>query len=86
MVVCTDNNLNLSEDQINQLLNMASQRLGTDPQQLKNQLMSGSLDGLGGEGGSQLNQLLSNPQAMEKLMSSSKIKTMLGALLGRGNP
>ena len=83
-----NNNFNLSPDQLDQLLGVAGQKLGTDPQQLKSQLQSGALDGVMNrippEKAQEINALLQDPQALEQFLSSPKVKMMLAALLGKG--
>ena len=44
-----DHNFNLSPEQTQQLLNIAGEKLGADPEQLRQQLESGKLDGLMGK-------------------------------------
>jgi len=78
------NNLNLSDDKVNALLNMASQKLGKSPDDLKSQLQSGNLDSLMGgidpKAASQIQNLLSNPAALEALMKNEQLRKLLGGL------
>ena len=82
-------NLNLSREQIDTLLGVAAQRLGTSPEKLRNQLESGSLEDVMGAlnnsgGSSKLTQLLSNPKAVEQLLNSPQARQLIGQILGSG--
>ena len=78
------NNLNLSDDKVNALLNMAGQKLGKNPSDLKDQLQSGNIDslmsGLDPKAASQIQNLLSNPAALEALMKNEQLRKLLGGL------
>ena len=75
--------MNISPEKLDMLLKTAGQRLGKDPQALKNQLQSGSLDGLGIDQNQQrqIGDLLKDPQAMAKFFEQPQIKDMLQQLM-----
>ena len=75
--------MNISPEKLDMLLKTAGQRLGKDPQVLKNQLQSGSLDGLGIDQNQQrqIGDLLKDPQAMAKFFEQPQIKDMLQQLM-----
>ena len=75
--------MNISPEKLDMLLKTAGQRLGKDPQMLKNQLQSGSLDGLGIDQNQQrqIGDLLKDPQAMAKFFEQPQIKDMLQQLM-----
>ena len=81
-----DNKFNLSEEQMNSLLQIAGAKLGTDPNQLKQKLMSGSFDDvlkkLGTQNASQINRLLSDTKALEQLLASDQARQLINSLLG----
>lgn len=80
------NNLNLSQDNFNALLQMAGKKLGKDPEELKAQLESGNVDnltrGLDAKSAKQLNSVLSNPKLLEAMMNSDQVKKLLSGLAG----
>lgn len=82
------NNFNLSEDKQNALLQMAAQKLGKSPAELKAQLESGNLDslakGMDAKSVQQINSLLNNPKALEALLANEKIRGILSGL-GKGS-
>ena len=75
--------MNIPPEKLDMLLKTASQRLGKDPQMLKNQLQSGSLDGLGIDPNQQqqIGNLLKDPQAMARFFEQPQIKDMLQQLM-----
>ena len=75
--------MNISPEKMDMLLKTAGQRLGKDPQQLKNQLQSGNLEGLGIDQSQQrqIGDLLKDPQAMAKFFEQPQIKGMLQQLM-----
>lgn len=78
------NNLNgISPDKLDALLKTAGQRLGKDPQALKNQLQSGNLNGLGvnEQQQQQIGQLLKDPQALSNFFEQPQIKQMINQLM-----
>lgn len=82
------NNFNLSEDKQNALIQMAAQKLGKDPAELKKQLESGQIDnitkGMDSKTTGQLNALLNNPKAVEALLGNENIRNILSGL-GKGS-
>ncbi len=80
------NNMNLSPDKMDTLLKLASQKLGRDPSDIKNQLESGNLEqiisGLDPKVQSQISMLTKNPKALETLLSNSGVANMLSGLMG----
>jgi len=83
-----NHNFNLSPEQMQQLLNLAGQKLGTDPNQLKTQLEGGALDGvldkMDPAAAAQVGRILNDPAALRETLGSPKVKLMLAALLARG--
>ena len=81
-------NFNLPDDKVNNLLNMAGQKLGKNPGELREQLQSGNMDALlknlDPKSASKLQGLLSNPKALEALMKNEQILKMLSGF-GKGN-
>ena len=76
-------------DQLNQLLNTLSKKLGTDPQSLKSAAQSGdvskTLKGLKPEDAQKVQRILNDKQATEKLLSSPQAQQLLKMLSGSGN-
>ncbi|MCI8624622.1 MAG: hypothetical protein HFG26_13320 [Provencibacterium sp.] len=74
-----------SEAGMNALLGIAGKQLGTDPQRLKAQLEGGqiteALKGLDPQKSAQINQILQNPQQLEKLLNSPQVKSLLNTLM-----
>ena len=75
--------MNIPPEKLDMLLKTAGQRLGKDPQTLKNQLQSGNLEGLGinSEQQQQIGSLLKDPQAMAKFFEQPQIRDMLQQLM-----
>ena len=75
--------MNISPEKMDMLLKTAGQRLGKDPQQLKNQLQSGNLNGLGvsEQQQQQIGQLLKDPQALSQFFEQPQIKQMINQLM-----
>ena len=75
--------MNIPPEKLDMLLKTAGQRLGKDPQTLKNQLQSGRLDNLGIDQSQQqqIGQMLKDPQAMAKFFEQPQIKDMLQQLM-----
>ena len=77
-------NFNLPDDKVNSLLNMAGQKLGKDPGELRDQLQSGNMDALMNnldpKSAAQIKSLLSNPKALELLMKNEQLRKLLGGL------
>lgn len=80
-------NFNFSQNQMDQLLHMASKKMGTDPENLKQQMQNGSyetiLNGLPSPQAAQIRNFMSNPQALEQLMNSPKVRELLQGLMGK---
>ena len=81
------NNLNISDEKLNLLLQMAGQKLGQNPKELKEKLQSnGGLDslvnGLDPKAASQINTLLQNPKMLEAMLGNEKVKNMIAGLAG----
>lgn len=71
----------ISPQQLDLLLKMAGKQLRIDPNTLKHQLESGDFSSisakLGGQTGQQLNQLLSNPQKAQQMVSQMDLQQLL---------
>lgn len=80
------NNQSISPETINQLLNLAGQRMGTDPMKLKAQLEQGAFSDVLGKlpkGQSDMvSSMLNNPAALEKMLNTPKAQQMLKDLMG----
>lgn len=80
------NNQNLDSKKLNELIGMASQKLGTDPQKLKAQLEKGAFDdvikNLNSKQSNQINQLLNNPKALEQVLNTPQAQKLLRDLMG----
>lgn len=74
---------NIPPDKLDMLLKTAGQRLGKDPQALKQQLKSGNLNGLGVDQRQQqqIGQLLKDPQALSRFFEQPQIKQMINQLM-----
>jgi len=79
------NNLNLSDEKVNALLKMAAAKLGKNPEELKSQLQSGSLDNLNlsPDASKQVQNFLNNPKAREELLANPNVKNMLANMMGK---
>ncbi len=77
------NNFNISPDQMDSLMQMASQKMGTDPQKLKEQMQSGNIDGLMQNLTPGQQAQMNNPAAIEKLIASPKVQMLLKGLMGK---
>lgn len=73
---------NLSATQVNQLLNLASKKMGVSPDDLKSQLQSGSLPQ--GLNTNTVSQYLNDPKKLEQLLSSDKAQKVLRDLMNNG--
>ncbi|MCI8650508.1 MAG: hypothetical protein HFG20_10385 [Anaerotruncus sp.] len=69
------------------LMQMASQKMGTDPQTLRQQLENGNaqniLNGLSPAQRAQINNLMNNPAAIEQLIANPKVQQLLKGLMGK---
>lgn len=79
-----NNNKNLSQEQVNKLLDMASKTIGTQPSKLRSQLENGSIEnvikGLDPNQAKQLKNALSNPFIAQKLLNSKKAQQIINNL------
>lgn len=73
---------NLSATQVNQLLNLASKKMGVSPDDLKSQLQNGSLPQ--GLNTNTVSQYLNDPKKLEQLLSSDKAQKVLRDLMNNG--
>lgn len=73
---------NLSATQVNQLLNLASKKMGVSPDDLKSQLQNGSLPQ--GLNTNTVSQYLNDPKKLEQLLSSDKAQKILRDLMNNG--
>lgn len=69
------------------MLEMASRKLGTSPENLKAAIEKGSLDGVLGnlskEDAQKLMQVMNNPELREKLMKSPEAMALLKKMAGK---
>jgi hypothetical protein len=74
-------NLNLSQQQMENLLKIAGKKLGKDPEALREQLERGELDqmisGLKPETQSKITELANNPKAVEALLGGGRLGEIL---------
>lgn len=79
-------NLNLSPDKMDTLLKIASQKLGKNPDDIKNQLEQGNLNnligGLDPNLQSKITSLANNPKALESILQNPGVTNMLSGLMG----
>jgi response regulator of citrate/malate metabolism len=70
-------NLNLSQQQLDNLLKIAGKKLGQDPEDLRARLENGELDqiigGLKPETQSKIAELANNPKAVEALLGGGRL-------------
>lgn len=80
------NGMNLSPDKMDALLKIASQKLGKNPDDLKNQLEQGNLNnvigGLDPKLQSQITSIANNPKAIEAMLQNPGVASMLSGLMG----
>ena len=73
--------MNISNDKLNSLLNIAGKKLGQDPAALKAQLEAGNLEGLmqkmDPKAKEQINSVMNDPGQLEALMANEKIKNLI---------
>lgn len=76
---------NYSEKQINDLLAMASKKMGTDPDNLRRKLENGKLDDFvkstNAKGSDQLKQALSNPEMAKKILNTPAAQALIKKLM-----
>lgn len=76
---------NLNGAQLDALLKLTAQRLGTTPEQLKQAAQNGNLSGVVGQtDNSALQKVLSDPEAAKKLLSSPQAQKLF-QMLQKGN-
>lgn len=77
---------NLSKNQMEMLLNLASKKLGTNKQDLQQQLNQGKVNDFMGKlnpaQASQLQQALSNPLIAKQMLNSPQAQAILKQLMG----
>ena len=70
--------IRLNNNQLENLLKITASRLGTTPEALKTAAESGQLDKIvGGNQASELQKVLSDPEAAKKLLSSPQAQKLL---------
>lgn len=78
-------NMNVNPKQLEALLNVASKKLGTTPEQLRSQLENGVFDnamnGMPKEQEQMLRQALSNPKVAEKILSTPQAQAIYKKLI-----
>lgn len=83
-----DNTSHPNEKQLEAMLKLTAQRMGTTPQALKEAAQRGDLSQLVGHSGSQeataLQKVLSDPEAAKKLLSTPQAQKLLQLLGGQG--
>ena len=79
-----------SENQLEALLRLAAQRMGTTPQALKEAAQRGDLSHLAGNARGQdaaaLQMVLSDPEAAKKLLSTPQAQRLFQLLENQGKP
>lgn len=77
---------NFSQQQLNQLLQMASKKMGTTPEELQKKLQSNQLNdtlkGMSKEDAAKVQQVLNNPMLAKQLLNSPQAQTILKNLMG----
>ena len=81
------NGFNLSEGNMQTLLEIAGKKLGQSPEALRQQLESGNIDGLLKQADPQMrarmNGVLQDPKGLEALLADQGVRTLLKGFLGR---
>ena len=72
-----------NNEELQKLLNVAAQRLGTQPEQLKQQAENGTLNNLNANDAAKLQQVLSDKEAANKLLNSPQAQVLLKKFLGK---
>lgn len=76
--------MNMNQKGINALLNMASKKMGTSPENLRNNLEKGNIDaltkGMSKEDNQKLMQALSNKELTQKILSSPEAQSLMKKL------
>lgn len=77
---------NFSERQLNQLLQMASKKMGTTPEELKRKLSTNNvqdtLKGMSPNDAAKVQQVLSNPALAKQLLNSPQAQAILKNMMG----
>lgn len=77
----------MPNDQLQQLLQMAANRVGKSPAELQQQLQNGQMDALLGtlspQQQQQMRQVIQNPQALAQLLQNPQLRQMLQKFGGR---
>lgn len=77
----SQNEPNLNESQLEALLKLTSQRLGTTPEALKQAAQNGDLSNMMGQNESNaMKKVLSDPEAAKKLLSSPQAQRLFQML------
>ena len=81
-----ENKFNFSQNQMDALLQMAGRKMGSSPDQLRQQMQTGQVDallsGLPEEKQAQVQQLLHNPEAIEKFIQNPQVQQLIRGLMG----
>ena len=81
------NQQNLTPDQLQALLQYASKRLGTTPEQLAKTVQTGEVDGLqkklSPENLAKLQALMNNKEKTQQLMNSPKLQQLIQQILNK---
>ena len=72
-----------NNEELQKLLNVAAQRLGTQPEQLKQQAENGTLQKMLNNDAAKLQQVLSDKEAANKLLNSPQAQVLLKKFLGK---
>lgn len=77
---------NFTDQQLNQLLQMASKKMGTTPEELKKKLMTNNvqetLKGMNQNDAQKVQQVLNNPALAKQLLNSPQAQAVLKNLMG----
>lgn len=68
-------NFQIPQERLNQMLQMASQKLGTTPEELQRQLQNGNFDAL--KGNPMVNSVLKDPKKLQQMLNNPQIQQML---------
>lgn len=78
---------NMNPQQVDQLLQAASKKLGVPPEKLRSELESGKYDkvlkNMSQKDSAMLQKVMQNPKMMEKLISSPQAKALYQKLSGK---
>ena len=80
------NNMNLTPEKINQFLEITGKQLGEDPETLRSSLEKGNaealLNSLDPKYRKKVNQVMSDPDQIQKIMQSEQVINLLGKIMG----